>query len=65
VLKPFTVPSLVPRLKTGKRRVMASDDIIYCPAAWEKDSTPPDIQKFSDWLVKTESQDLLNTWGES
>lgn len=65
VLKPFTVPSLVPRLKTGKRRVMASDDIIYCPAAWEKDSPPPDIQKFSDWLVKTESQDLLNTWGES
>lgn len=64
-LKPFTVPSLVPRLKTGKQRVVASDDIIYCPAPWAKSSLPPDLQGFSDWLVRPESQDLLNAWGES
>jgi hypothetical protein len=65
VLKPFTVPSLVPRLKTGKRRVVASDDIIYCPAPWAKSYLPPDLQRFSDWLVQPENQDLLNAWGES
>lgn len=65
VLKPFTVTSLVPRLKTGKRRVVASDDIIYCPAPWAKSCLPPDLQVFSDWLVRPESQDLLIAWGES
>ncbi len=65
VLKPFTVSSLTPRLKTGKRCVVASDDIIYCPAQWAKDYLPPDIQRFSDWLVHPENQDLLNAWGES
>lgn len=63
VLKPFTVSSLVPRLKTGKRQVVASDDIIYCPAAWEGSALPPDMQIFSDWLVDTKNQDLLNKWG--
>jgi len=63
VLKPFTVHSLVPRLKTGKRRVVASDDIIYCPAPWAKSYLPPDLQVFSDWLVRPDSQDLLNAWG--
>lgn len=65
VLKPFTVTSLTPRLKTGKRRVVASDDIIYCPAPWIKSCLPPDLQVFSDWLVRPENQDLLNAWGES
>jgi hypothetical protein len=64
-LKPFTVISLVPRLKTGKRRVLASDDIIYCPSPWAKNSLPPDLQVFSDWLVQPENQDLLNAWGVS
>ena len=65
VLKPFTVSSLVPRLKTGKRRVVASDDIIYCPAPWAKSYLPPDLQVFSDWFVRSENQDLLNAWGGS
>lgn len=65
VLKPFTVTSLTPRFKTGKRRVVASDDIIYCPAPWTKSYLPPDIQCFSDWLVRSENQDLLSAWGES
>lgn len=64
VLKPFTLCSLVPRLKTGKRRVVASDDIIYCPAPWTGNHLPPDLQRFSDWLARPENQDLLNTWGE-
>lgn len=65
VLKPFTISSLMPRLKTGKRRVVASDDIVYCPVAWGKDTLPADLQEFSDWLANIENQDLLNEWGES
>lgn len=65
VLKPFTVTSLMPRLRTGKRRVVASDDIVYYPVPWSKPHLPPDIQCFSDWLAQPENQDLLNTWGST
>jgi hypothetical protein len=64
VLKPFTVSSLVPRLKTGKRTVLASDDIIYMPFKLKKNQLPQDLQIFSEWLEKPNNQDLLNAWGE-
>lgn len=63
VLKPFTLTSLEPRLKTGKDRVVASDDINYCPVNHGSDRLPPDLQVFSDWLDKSANQDLLNHWG--
>lgn len=63
LLKPFTLTCLAPRLKTGKDRVVASDDIIYCPVDHGSDRLPPDLQLFSDWLDKIGNQDLLNNWG--
>ena len=64
VLKPFTVTSLVPRLKTGKQKALASDDIIYTPSKLQKNELPQDLQIFSDWLDEPSNQDLLNAWGE-
>jgi len=63
VLKPFFVNSAVPRLKTGKSRAVASDDIIYKTVRWSNKYLPADIRVFSDWMEKNECQDLLNKWG--
>jgi hypothetical protein len=63
VLKPFTLRSLVPRLKTGKRKVLASDDIIYTSSKMPNNELPQDLQIFSDWLDEPNNQDLLNAWG--
>ncbi len=63
VLKPFTLTCLEPRLKTGKDRVVASDDINYCPVDHGSDRLPPDLQVFSEWLDRSANQDLLNHWG--
>jgi len=61
-LKPYTLISLFPLLKTGKKNVLASDDINYIPAKLRKNELPQDLQVFSDWVEKSDSQDLLNKW---
>jgi hypothetical protein len=61
LLKPFTLASLVPRLKTGKREVRASDDIIYCAAEISGNELPTDLKRFSDWVVNQSDADLLAT----
>lgn len=62
VLKPFTLESLTPRLKTGKREVRASDDIIYTPKEFEEYELPPDLRRFSEWALQVDNADLLADW---
>jgi hypothetical protein len=62
VLKPFTVASLTPRLKTGVREVRASDDIVYAPVQFQGQELPPDLKRFSNWALQRDSADLLGEW---
>lgn len=56
--KPFEMHSMNARLKTGKKKMVASDDIIYMPKKLSGD-LPKDIMLFKDWVEKTDVQDLL------
>jgi hypothetical protein len=59
VMKPYTIASLQPRLRTGKRDVRASDDLVYVPARFSSDDLPQDLQRFAGWALKPEDRDLL------
>jgi hypothetical protein len=59
-LKPFTLTSVIPRLATGKTRVVASDDIVYVPRPPAGDALPDDLARFADFLDQPGCIDLLN-----
>jgi hypothetical protein len=61
-LKPFTLHSVIPTLGTGKRRVVASDDLIYLPNSNIQESLPEDLKRLEEWIDSGEC-DLLNQWG--
>ncbi len=60
VLKPFSLTSLTPRLRTGAKDVYASDDMVYMPTEFEGSELPEDLKTFSDWVLKTEQRDLIS-----
>lgn len=62
VLKPYTLHSLVPRLRTGCKVVSASDDIIYIPAKPANEAQPigDDLEHFARWALTPENRDLLS-----
>lgn len=62
MLKPFTMTSLRPRLRTGIREMRASDDLIQCCREFEGDKLPPDLERFSTWVVDAANLDLLDEW---
>ena len=64
LLKPFELTSLLPRLATGKKRVVASDDMLYSVRSMADDHLPDDICRFTDWALDAAKVDLLNDWNE-
>lgn len=62
MLKPFTMTSLRPRLRTGIREMRASDDLIQCCRVFEEDKLPPDLERFSAWVADATNLDLLDEW---
>lgn len=62
VLKPFTVISLRPKLRTGAKKVFASDDLIYLPVQFDTDELPDDLKRFSDWAFDPDNLELIDRW---
>lgn len=62
MLKPFTMTSLEPRLRSGAREMRASDDLIQCCREFEGDSLPSDLKRFSEWVMDPSNLDLLEEW---
>lgn len=60
VLKPFSLISLIPQLKAGVKKVLASDDLCYFPCRIEGDKLPRDLVVFSNWAKDVESLELIN-----
>lgn len=61
-LKPFTMTSLKPRLRTGVSEMRASDDLILCCRKFEGDGLPSDLARFSSWVTDNSNLDLLEEW---
>lgn len=59
-MKPFTLASLEPRLKFGKRQVRESDDITYVPHPHsEATPLPSELLRFADYIEDKNQIDLL------
>lgn len=59
VMKPYTLTSLKPRIRSGTIEVRASDDLVYVPASFVGDCLPRDIERFAEWALRSEDRDLL------
>lgn len=59
MLKPFTLVSLVPRLRIGRSRLVASDDLIYIPRELMGEGVPDDLRRVAAYLVDEKQEDLL------
>lgn len=59
VMKPYELKCLDPRLRSGKRRVRASDDLIYVPRPLRGNDLPDDVAKFAEWALDIGQRDLL------
>ena len=59
VLKPFQITSLSPKIKCGKNKVIASDDIVYIPQQFNEDIIPHDFKIFSKWALEQNNLELL------
>jgi hypothetical protein len=59
LMKPFTLSSMEPRLKTGKNKMVASDDIIYCVRPLTETGLPSDLARFAEWIPRRNDSDLL------
>lgn len=58
VQKPFEMHSMNAQLKTGKKKMTSSDDIIYIPKP-VKNELPQDLRVFKENCENTRMQDLL------
>jgi hypothetical protein len=63
VLKPFVVNSLLPTIRSGIKKVVASDDIVYIPGRFAANQFPLDFQNFSKWAMDKDNLELLSEWG--
>lgn len=59
VLKPFTFTSLAPQKRTGVKKVLASDDLIYIPKKFSGNKLPCDLQAFSRWALDKDNLELV------
>jgi hypothetical protein len=59
LMKPFTIKSLLPRLKWGVKTMRASDDMVYDPIQFEGSQLPEELRKLGDWLLDASNADLL------
>ena len=59
VSKPFTINSVRPCIRSGRDEVRASDDLVYVPVI-ENGRLPPDLDRFGQWVLRTDDRDLLS-----
>ncbi len=62
LLKPYVLGSMKPRLRTGVKKMTASDDLILCCNKIAKSELPPDLKRFSEWVIDPRNHDLLEEW---
>jgi hypothetical protein len=60
LMKPFSLTSMQSRLKTGKKKMMASDDIIYTVRPFDGDRLPRDLAALGEWIPRRDDADLLS-----
>jgi len=63
ILKPFTLSSLAPRLRAGRKKVVASDDLVYVPRPLLANMLPEDLRELADFLLDDSRIDLLSDAG--
>jgi hypothetical protein len=62
-MKPFTLDFLCPKVRTGKKRIFNSDDLIYLAnISKSKQSFPDSLERFYLWSLDKNSIDFLNAW---
>ena len=60
VLKPFTISTLKPKIRSGVREVVASDDLIYVPRSPVDGVLPEDLRELSGFLLDASRVDLIS-----
>ena len=60
ILKPFTLSTLKPRLRAGRKEVVASDDLVYVPRPLTTNMLPNDLRELADFLLDDSRVDLLS-----
>ncbi len=60
ILKPFTISTLEPRLRSGRDKVVASDDLIYIPRLPVDGELPQDLRELSAFLLDPSRVDLIS-----
>lgn len=60
ILKPFTLSTLEPRLRAGKKEVVASDDLVYVPRPPSGNELPDDLRELAGFLLDDSRVDLLS-----
>jgi hypothetical protein len=60
ILKPFKLSTLEPRLRTGRKEVVASDDLVYVPRPLHANTLPDDLRELADFLLDDCRVDLLS-----
>ena len=63
ILKPFTISSLKPRLRSGIKSVAASDDLLYVPRPITSKELPSDLSELANFMLNNEREDLLSHEG--
>ena len=60
ILKPYTLTALAPRLRAGRKKLVASDDLIYLPQPLRAKELPNDLRELADFLLDDSRVDLLS-----
>ena len=60
ILKPFTISTLKPRIRSGVSKVVASDDLIYVPKRPVNGSLPKELLVLSGFLLDSSRVDLIS-----
>lgn len=60
IRKPVTLTSVRPRLRTGCKKVQASDDLVYIPVTTQDNMLGRDMSLFAEWAENSSQRDLLN-----
>ena len=60
ILKPFTLSTLEPKLRAGRKEVVASDDLVYVPRPLQANILPGDLRELADFLLDDSRVDLLS-----
>lgn len=63
ILKPFTLSTLEPRLRAGREKVVASDDLVYVPRPLLSNELPNDLCDMANFLLDDNRMDLLSDAG--